>query len=84
MFRKKLKDLSENPEKVAKYYNIFTFLVMKYFQGYYALTLLGAYERSQVAAEKSGDAGSWWDVFDGMMWIISFIGGIILYGFLFS
>lgn len=86
MFRKKLKYFRDNPEQVIKYYNIFTWLILRYTSCVTETkpSLLDAYIYSQACAFKSGDAGSWWDVFDGIMWIISFVGGIITYGLLFG
>ena len=73
-----LPDLS----KYFKYGNIFSFLYRKYFQGYYMTTLQTNYEMTINKAEASGDSLSWWDVFDGMMWIITIVFGMIAAGYI--
>ncbi len=45
------------------------------------MPLREVYELSQDWAARDGHMGSWLDVFDGIMWIIAVIGGMIGIGF---
>jgi hypothetical protein len=67
-------------EKYLKYYNIFSYLILKYILRILKedITLLTIYR----TAGDRGEAASWYDVFDGVMWICLIVGGIIGNGYL--
>lgn len=69
--------------KVLKYYNIFTYLYLRYFRGKKQISLEAVQEFTLDLAYKKSESMSWWDVFDGIMWMCSVIFGMILWGFLF-
>lgn len=88
--KKFFKYISDNPEQIAKYFNLFSWLYLMYIRDTYSvetykrISLLDAYHISQESAARDGDAGSWYDVFDGVMWIISFLALIFIWGFTFG
>jgi hypothetical protein len=68
-------------DRFLKYYNIFSFLVIRYIlDARPDITLLAVYKFTT-----SDDSScSWWDVFDGLMWILSVVASMILWGFIFN
>lgn len=66
-------------ENYVKFYNMFSFLYIRYFQGR-KISLLGMHKLSNHLAEKAGQSASWWDVFDGMCWICSFVATLFAIG----
>ena len=68
-------------EYYMKFYNIFSFLYIKYFQGR-NVSLLGVHRYSNKCAEDAGQSASWLDVFDGMGWICSFVAAAIAAGYI--
>jgi hypothetical protein len=75
-----LPDLSRG----LKYYNLFSFLYLKYFkaQGATSLELKDVYNYTVQKAEDNGESGTWWDVFDGTMWICTFVAAQIAIGYI--
>jgi hypothetical protein len=66
-------------DHVMKHFNIFTYIYLKYFREKLNISLEGVY----VFTTSKDSAASWWDVFDGMMWICSFVAVNIIYGYMF-
>jgi hypothetical protein len=66
-------------ENYIKYYNIFSFLYFKYFLRK-NVSLLGMHRHSNNLAEAARQSASWWDVFDGIMWICSFVATLFAIG----
>jgi len=71
-----------NLDKFFKYYNIFTFLYMRYFLGKKNVRLKTVYQYTAKCAEKTASFSSTWDVFDGIMWICAYVSIITLIGYL--
>ena len=67
-------------KKYVKYWHIFSYGLFSLLGK--KMTLVEIYDLSQEWAERDGHGGSWLDVLDGMGWICSIIGLMILAGFL--
>ena len=68
--------------KYFKYYNIFSYLYLRYFCNKKNIRLKTVYEYTVKCAEKTASFSSAWDVFDGIMWICAYISTITLIGYL--
>jgi hypothetical protein len=64
-----------------KFYNLFSFLYIKYFQRR-NVSLMGVHKFSNKCAEAECQSASWLDVFDGIGWICSFVAIIIAIGYI--
>lgn len=72
--------LNKRLDHVLKYYNLFSFIIIKYvLDARSHTTLLDVYKFTSSPDSRA----SRWDVFDGMMWICSIIVAMILSGYLF-
>jgi len=78
--RKIAKFCREKPEEIFKYYNLFSWIVFSRL----SMDLVDMYKYSIHCAEKDGHSGSWYDVFDGIMWICSFVAFTIVWGYVFN
>ncbi len=67
----------KNIDNYLKFYNLFSWLYIRYFKRC-NVSLLTVYDSTQL----SNEGGSWWDVLDGVMWIITIVAAIIGNGFL--
>lgn len=68
---------------ILKYYNIFTYLYLRYFRGKKKVSLEAVFQFTLNRAYKDREAASSWDMLDGFVWILTIIFGMILCGFLF-
>jgi hypothetical protein len=69
-----------------KYYNIFTWIYLVLIKRR-DMTLEDVYHYTISCADDAhlgSSMGSWWDVFDGVCWICSFVFGLILIGYILS
>jgi len=67
----------KNFDNYMKFYNLFSWLYIRYIKGC-RVSLLTVYNFTRSLNESA----SWWDVMDGMMWIITTVAAIIGSGFL--
>lgn len=85
-----IKYYQRHPENIIKFFNVFSWLFLVYAMRIYSvesnkrISLLETYELTIESSRKNNQGGSWYDVFDGIMWICTCIGGIIIYGYLLS
>jgi len=62
-----------NLDRFLKYYNIFSFLYLKYFRNKEKVRPMAVYKFTIKCAEKEGEFLSYWDVFDGTLWICTLV-----------
>jgi hypothetical protein len=66
-----------------KYYNLFTYLYLRYFRGKKKVSLKAVFKLTLNKAYRDREASSTWDILDGFMWILTIIFGLILWGYIF-
>jgi hypothetical protein len=77
--------MSEEKKKryPLKYFHIFTWMYLVLIKRR-DMTLEDVYHYTVHCADTSVSLASWWDVFDGVCWICSFVFGLILTGYILS
>ena len=72
-----------NLDNYLKFYNLFTYLVvtLKYYTSDRKITPKDTYIHTCLKAEENGESATYWDVFDGVMWLCTFIGILIGIGY---